>query len=216
LYSKCKNFIQNEQTQQVCRFENFLCLDGDTEPCFYINTTIWSIFSQEVKSEYRTKLYKPILKTCPSRRKRKSKTYCKTDKCDNDSDCLSGKCSNNICLFDESEDGKVIYFCSGEEEKEFMRCGKNGGMMVNDSDECYSGMSSYHFCTSAVLISNGKILKIVLIIFGIYGAIIIIGVIGVSIAYYIKKNKKNKKKEVKNEVMSEFKKEVIEIESDKN
>jgi len=201
LYTKCGNYTQNEQTStlhSICRFENFLCLENDVEPCLYINTTMWSITSQEVKWEYRDIKYKPILKTCPSKRQRKQKKYCVTDNCESDSDCLSGKCNYNSCIFDERDNGRVIYYCSGEEESELIKCGKNGGMKVQDKNECYTKLTTNDFCTNSIGLTKSQVWKIILIISLSFAAVMAIAVI---VTVIIHKKKDNKKRE--NEVMGD-------------
>jgi len=157
---------------------------------------MWSISGQEVKWEYRNIKYKPILKTCPNKRKRKQKKYCVTDNCENDSDCLSGKCNYNNCIFDERDDGRVIYYCSGEEESELIKCGKNGGMMVQDKNECYTKQTTNDFCTNPIGLTKSQAWKIILIISLGFGVVMIVAVIITIIIY----KKRNTKKREKNEV----------------
>jgi len=182
LYSKCKNFTENEKTYSLCRFEYFLCEENETVPCLYVSTTMWNIKSQSMKKGYEDHKNKLIIKTCPKDRLKSIKNRCRTDECYNDNDCLSGKCYSNNCIFD----GKMIYMCSGEEEKSFLRCGKDVGMKVKQSNGCFSKRSYFSYCLvySNMLLSE-KIIIIGLVLYLIY----------YTIRNLIKKRKNNVDKE---------------------
>jgi len=156
---------------------------------------MWYIPGQQVHWKYWKKKYRPILKTCPIEKKRifknKNRSSCGTEICHKDSDCLSGKCSYWKCIFDEKENGRVIYLCSGEEEEEFMKCGKNGGMRANERKECYSNLSSNNFCLPPLRITK-RMLKYIYIIAISYIALLIITTIIKVIVSLISKRKKQK------------------------
>jgi len=114
---------------------------------------------------------------------------CYKKQCNNDLECLSNKCMNNFCVFNEASPvvhcDYQYHFNTFKEPTTDMYCGKANGDTCNDNDEC-SSMNcdqQYHFCSENLshpsesrIMAEGffnYILIIILIIAGIIGLCII-------------------------------------------
>ena len=137
-----------------------------------------------MKKQFKNTEYnKPILKVCPRDNIIKLKNKCTTDHCSSDSDCISGKCHFNSCTNDDNIPS--IYLCSGEDEKNYMKCGLYAGMKSYNSKSCYSSQTSNNYCIPPSNPSNN--LKYLLMAVGIF----IILLVAMTIFEKIKKRNKH-------------------------
>jgi len=190
-YSKCNN--------SICKFGDFLCpepTDGylmslNIDPlCVYVDATKYDLDKEEVKKG-TSKDIKPILKTCGF----VYKIHCTTEKCNKNSDCLSGMCLNHICMNGDNLNYQ-IYRCSLDGDQNYsMKCKKVNGMRCGNDSECYSNTCTSgdgnnkkyiipKYCSKTSYTST--VFKNVLIGFGILIGMIIVFLLIYCITMYFK------------------------------
>jgi len=172
--------IDNCPSGKVCKgcsFTQFLCLENESKPCLFFNSTLYSQGSEEIVYKYKKEITseekKPILKTCDKTQVENKK--CKTDKCENDNDCLSGSCYSNNCVTGASD----IHLCTGtiHEGKSVLHCGKQAQMKCSVNNECYSNNCNEGFCQNnddAPVDVQNNIIKRLISIFIIIALIIVL------------------------------------------
>jgi len=186
-YSKCESITNGDKTYSVCKFGDFLCPEmtntffansNTNESCVFVDATMYDLDEEVIKESF-SKEIKPILKICPN-----NNSDCTTEKCDKNSDCLSGVCMNNSCVNNDNMDHE-IYRCSVNNEidtKYTMKCKKANGIGCGNDSECYSNIcykrgkrSKNSYCSKTKTYYELKNLLIavcivvgILVIYGIY------------------------------------------------
>jgi len=145
IYSKCKK--SPKEPTSICEFGSFYCPEelnsvfysnGKSEAyCVYINPEIYDL--ENNKSNINGT--KPILNACPP-----YSNGCITPKCEKDTDCLLGICSDdNQCITSFS---KIFYRCSGDDSNNntdnYVKCKKADYIRCDNGFECYSGQCNLY------------------------------------------------------------------------
>jgi len=188
-YSKCESVTDGDKTYSVCKFGDFLCPEVNggyfkansnvNESCVYVDATMYDL-DEEVIREGFSKDIKPILKICGHTVNFKD---CSTEKCNKNSDCFSGTCSNHSCINGENLNYEV-YRCSVNDENQYsMKCRKANGIQCGEDSECFSDIcskrSEFKYCAKTS--STKSVLKIILIIIGILAEIYLL----IALGYFI-------------------------------
>jgi len=122
-------------TNYICTYGYFLCINNNKKNCLYINSKVYNPINEEYHVEYRDlfQYSKPVLKTC--RKDGIEDKSCKTERCEKNEDCISGSCSSNICLINYG-----IYLCKGTRRDNNMifYCGKQAQMKCKKDEECFN------------------------------------------------------------------------------
>lgn len=142
-FSNCETFKGKDENQSVCKFGSFLCPEKPTENCIFVNTNVYDMDKESMRKGFPEDT-KPILKTCPDDSlfiSSGTTPRCNTEKCSKDDDCFSGKCSLNKCVYID-----YIYRCEGNNNNNYIKCGKTNNMECIKSSECYSKNCNHGHC----------------------------------------------------------------------